>query len=82
MKLSDAQERMLLELAEPNDNPDNEWRIGGRQIATAESLVRFGLARRHDGLGSYQSGREFSLTAAGKARARELKRSNERQAAE
>jgi hypothetical protein len=44
MKLSQAQERMLRELAQKNSNENNEWRIRGRgPLATCASLARMGL---------------------------------------
>lgn len=65
MKITVAQEVMLFELAEKNKNPENEWAISGRgKVQSADSLVRLGLAKRHE---RFVGGRNhvFSLTLAG-----------------
>ena len=67
MKLTAAQERMLLELAEPNANSESEWAIRGRgPVQAADSLVRLGFARRHESWGGHHQRNVFSLTPAGK----------------
>ena len=69
--LTEAQERVLLELAEPNDNPKNEWRLGGRMLRPARALVDHGFAEEQ-----YYGGRGyvFFLTEAGRARVDEIRR--------
>ena len=64
MRLTPAQERELVEFAEKNDNPENEWCIGGRgRVAACNSLVHLGLAKRHHECGEL---RVYSLTDAGR----------------
>lgn len=70
MKLSAPQERMLLGLAEPNKNDDGKWRVvGSGQVRTCQSLVRLGLAK-YGAVARWMN--VFSLTTAGKARAKEI----------
>ena len=70
-RLSKSQTVTLLELAEPNENPEGEWRLSGRgPLASAGKLVALGLAKQHRYHGF--NGRVFSLTDTGRALARKL----------
>lgn len=51
MKLSKAQWNVLKELAEPNTNPENEWRVPGRwtrSIDGSSGLMNRGLVKVHE----------------------------------
>lgn len=63
--ISAAQWRMLLELVEPNGNPENEWRFPRSKLASGGRLEGLGLAKEH-----YRDAFccVFSITDAGRAR--------------
>lgn len=44
-RLSDAQWRLLNELAEPNQNADGEWYFPAKNLRTLQSLAIAGLAK-------------------------------------
>lgn len=65
--LSPPQWRMLEELSETNDNPENEWRFPVSRLMTGRRLVEFKLAKEHDfSLGNRYC--FFSITVAGQER--------------
>lgn len=66
MRLSKVQTRVLQELAEPNGNPDNEWRGPLKWNRTLEVLRQYGLVKFHGYSAGYGSCGIWSITKSGR----------------
>lgn len=71
--LSPAQLKFLLDLSQPNGNPENEWLMPRRTQPTASAMMRRGFVKDH-GRGIGCAERLYSLTDSGREHLRILMR--------